>query len=38
MDSFVDTEGDRWSKSNPVESTEWNVDEYGDRSYMWDSR
>ena len=30
------TEGDRWSKSNPVESTEWNVDEYGDRSYMWD--
>ncbi len=36
MDSFVDNEGDRWSKSNPVESTEWNVDEYGDRSYMWD--
>jgi len=25
MDSFVDNEGDRW-----------NVDEYGDRSYMWD--
>ena len=25
MDSFVDKDGDRW-----------NVDEYGDRSYMWD--
>ena len=36
MDSFTDNDGDRWSKNNPVESTEWNVDEYGDRSYMWD--
>ena len=27
MDSFVDSEGDRW-----------NLDEYGDRSYMWDYR
>ena len=26
QDTFVDTEGDRWNK----------VDEYGDRSYMWD--
>jgi len=36
MENFTDDEGDRWSKNNPVESTEWNVDEYGDRSYMWD--
>jgi len=36
MDSFTDNDGDRWSKNSPVESTEWNVDEYGDRSYMWD--
>ena len=27
LDSFVDTEGDRW-----------HTDEYGDRSYMWDYR
>jgi hypothetical protein len=36
MENFTDDDGDRWSKNNPVESTEWNVDEYGDRSYMWD--
>ncbi len=36
IENFTDDEGDRWSKNNPVESTEWNVDEYGDRSYMWD--
>ncbi len=34
--TFTDDEGDTWSKKNPMESTEWNVDEYGDRSYMWD--
>ena len=34
--TFTDDEGDTWSKNNPVESTEWHVDEYGDRSYMWD--
>jgi hypothetical protein len=32
--------GDRWliaANNNRVESMEiWNVDEYGDRSYMWD--
>jgi len=28
---------DVWTKQNPTESMEvWNVDEYGDRSYMWD--
>mgnify|MGYP002698019921 FL=1 len=28
---------DVWTKANPTESMEvWNVDEYGDRSYMWD--
>ena len=28
---------DVWTKENPTESMEvWNVDEYGDRSYMWD--
>ncbi len=30
---FVDSEGDRWTKTN---SDSWNTDEYGDRSYMWD--
>jgi hypothetical protein len=34
--TFTDDEGDTWSKKNPMESTEWHVDEYGDRSYMWD--
>jgi hypothetical protein len=39
----VDMEtGDRWvfaNAQNQLESTEiWNVDEYGDRSYMWDYR
>jgi len=36
------TTGDRWmfaTAKNEIESTEiWNVDEYGDRSYMWDYR
>jgi hypothetical protein len=28
---------DVWTKTSPTESMEvWNVDEYGDRSYMWD--
>ena len=31
--SFVDSDGDRWSSAS---SNDWNVDEYGDRSYMWD--
>ena len=30
---FVDEEGDRWTSDR-----DWNVDEYGDRSYMWDYR
>jgi len=41
MESIIDQDtGDRWmiaSKSNRQETLEiWNVDEYGDRSYMWD--
>ena len=41
MESIIDRDtGDRWmlaSKSNRQETLEiWNVDEYGDRSYMWD--
>ena len=41
MEVFVEKEtGDRWmfaTKENKFESQEiWNVDEYGDRSYMWD--
>ena len=32
-ESFVDSDGDRWSSDR-----DWNVDEYGDRSYMWDYR
>jgi hypothetical protein len=35
MESFVDDEGDRWSKADNT-AEDWNVDEYGDRSYMWD--
>ena len=43
MESFVDSEtGDRWmfaTAQNENQSAEiWNVDEYGDRSYMWDYR
>ena len=40
MEVTIDTKtGDRWlySNENNVQSMEvWNVDEYGDRSYMWD--
>ena len=41
MSVFIEKEtGDRWliaTKENKFESQEiWNVDEYGDRSYMWD--
>ena len=41
MGVFIEKEtGDRWliaTKENKFESQEiWNVDEYGDRSYMWD--
>ena len=32
-ETFVDSEGDRWDTNR-----DWNVDEYGDRSYMWDYR
>jgi hypothetical protein len=42
MDVFVEREtGDRWlsSGSKSLESMEiWNVDEYGDRSHMWEYR
>jgi hypothetical protein len=46
MEVFVEKEtGDRWmsasshDKNNSLESLEvWNLDEYGDRSYMWDYR
>ena len=32
---FVDKDGDRWTKAGNGNET-WNLDEYGDRSYMWD--
>jgi len=32
---FVDKDGDRWTKAGNSKET-WNLDEYGDRSYMWD--
>ena len=32
-ETFVDGDGDRWTSDR-----DWNVDEYGDRSYMWDYR
>ncbi len=32
-ETFVDSEGDRWESNR-----DWNTDEYGDRSYMWDYR
>jgi hypothetical protein len=38
-DVFVEkTTGDRWMKAgkNDNQLEVWNVDEYGDRSYMWD--
>jgi hypothetical protein len=43
MEAFVEQgTGDRWmfaTESNKLETTEiWNVDEYGDRSYMWEYR
>jgi hypothetical protein len=43
MDVFVEQEtGDRWlaaANNSILESMEvWNVDEYGDRSYMWEYR
>ena len=28
--------GDVWTKENPIQTEEWNVDEYGDNSFMWD--
>ena len=28
--------GDVWTKENPLQTKEWNVDEYGDNSFMWD--
>ena len=39
-DQFVDKEGDRWFIDNGSmdTSTNWNVDEYGDKSYNWDYR
>ncbi len=42
-ESFIErSTGDRWmfaSSENQTDSLEiWNVDEYGDRSYMWDYR
>ncbi len=43
MEEFVEREtGDRWmfaTENNKVQTQEiWNVDEYGDRSYMWEYR
>jgi len=43
MESFVDSEtGDKWvfaDSQSQIQSEEiWNVDEYGDRSHMWDYR
>jgi len=43
MEAFVEEgTGDRWmfaTEDNKLQSTEvWNVDEYGDRSYMWEYR
>ena len=32
-ETFIDSEGDRWESNR-----DWNTDEYGDRSYMWDYR
>ena len=32
-ETFTDDEGDRWDTNR-----DWNLDEYGDRSYMWDYR
>ena len=39
-DQFVDKEGDRWFIDNGSmdTSTNWNADEYGDRSYNWEYR
>ena len=31
-----DNTGDVWTKENPMQTKEWNVDEYGDNSFMWD--
>jgi hypothetical protein len=41
MEVFVEQEtGDRWmnaTSENGIQEQEiWSVDEYGDRSYMWD--
>jgi hypothetical protein len=43
MEAFVEEgTGDRWmfaTEGNKLQTTDvWNVDEYGDRSYMWDYR
>jgi len=43
MEVFVEKEtGDRWliaAEENKLQTTDvWNLDEYGDRSYMWDYR
>jgi hypothetical protein len=43
MGVIIDEEtGDRWISANLKEQNDpidiWNVDEYGDRSYMWDYR
>ena len=39
-DQFVDKEGDRWFIDNGSmdTSTNWNTDEYGDKSYNWEYR
>ena len=43
MEAFVEqSTGDRWmfaTEENKLQTTDvWNLDEYGDRSYMWDYR
>ena len=35
MSPIVDG-GDIWTKENPMQTKEWNADEYGDNSFMWD--
>ena len=43
-ETFVDSDGDTWKIDNGSLELDrlagtpgsWNVDEYGDRSYMWD--
>ena len=37
-ENIIDTDGTVWSADMNDSDARWNVDEYGDRSFMWEYR